>query len=83
MLKVLKPEVIKSLRSIKSVKPNGNWKLNKLEVFKLIGIMVWKVLTVSLTVNTFHTIIPISLNTSNLFSFQLPLGLTLFILLRF
>ena len=48
MLKVLKLEVIKSLRSIKSVKLNGNWKLNKLEVFKLIGIMVWKVLTVSL-----------------------------------
>ena len=48
MLKVLKLEVIKSLRNIKSVKPNGNWKLNKLEVFKLIGIMVWKVLTVSL-----------------------------------
>ena len=48
MLKVLKVEVIKSLRSIKSVKPNGNWKLNKLEVFKLIEIMVWKVLTVSL-----------------------------------
>ena len=48
MLKVLKLEVIKSLRSIKSVKPNGNWKLNKLEVFKLIGIVVRKVLTVSL-----------------------------------
>ena len=48
MLKVLKIEAIKSLRSIKGVKPNGNWKLNKLEVFKLIGIMVWKVLTVSL-----------------------------------
>ena len=48
MLKVLKLKVIKSLRSIKSVKPNGNWKLNKLEVFKVIGIMVWKVLTVSL-----------------------------------
>ena len=48
MLKVLKLKVIKRLRSIKSVKPNGNWKLNKLEVFKLIGIMVWKVLTVSL-----------------------------------
>ena len=45
---MLKLEVIKSLRSIKSVKPNGNLKLNKLEVFKLIGIMVWKVLTVSL-----------------------------------
>ena len=37
MLKVLKLGIIKSLRSIKSVKPNGNWKLNKLEVFKLIG----------------------------------------------
>ena len=48
MLKVLKLEAIKSPRSIKSVKPNGNWKLNMLEVFKLIGIMVWKVLTVSL-----------------------------------
>ena len=48
MLKLLKLEVIKSLRSIESVKPNGNWKLNKLEVFKLIGIVVWKVLTVSL-----------------------------------
>ena len=35
-------------KKYKSVKPNGNWKLNKLEVFKLIGIMVWKVLTVSL-----------------------------------
>ena len=45
---MLKLKVIKCLRSIKSVKPNGNWKLNKLEVFKLIGIMVWKVLTVSL-----------------------------------
>ena len=48
MLKVLKLEVIKSLRSIKSVKPNGYWKLNKLEVFKLIGFVVWKVLTVGL-----------------------------------
>ena len=48
MLKVLKLEVFKSLRSIKSVKPNGNWKLHKLEVFKLIGFMVWKVLTVGL-----------------------------------
>ena len=48
MLNVLKLKVIKSPRSIKSVKPNGNWKLNKLEVFELIGIMVWKVLTVSL-----------------------------------
>ena len=38
MLKVLKLKVIKSLRSIKSVKPNGNWKLNKLEVF---GITNW------------------------------------------
>ena len=45
---MLKLEVIKSLKSIKSVKPNDNWKLNKLEVYKLIGIMVWKVLTVSL-----------------------------------
>ena len=44
MLKVLKLEVIKSLRSIKSVKPNGNWKLNKLEVFELIGFRDGKVL---------------------------------------
>ena len=45
---MLKLEVIKSLRSIKSVKPNGNWKLNKLEVLKQLEFMVWKVLTVSL-----------------------------------
>ena len=37
MLKVFKLEVISSLRSIKSVKPNGNCKLNKLEVFRLFG----------------------------------------------
>ena len=29
MLKVLKLGIIKSLRSIKSVKPNGNWKLKQ------------------------------------------------------
>ena len=48
MLKVLKLGLIKSLRSIKSAKPNSNWKLNNLEVFKLIGFRGWKVLTVSL-----------------------------------
>ena len=48
MLKVLKLGVIKGLRSTKSVKPNGNWELNNLEVFNLIGIRGWKVLTVSL-----------------------------------
>ena len=39
MLKVLKLKVIGSLRSIKSVKLNGNWKPKRLEVLNLIG---WK-----------------------------------------
>ena len=39
MLKVLKLKVIGSFRSVKSVKPNGNWKPKKLEVLNLIG---WK-----------------------------------------
>ena len=39
MLKVLKLKVIGSLRSVKSVKPNGNWKPKKLKVLNLIA---WK-----------------------------------------
>ena len=39
MLKVLKLKVIGSLRSVKSVKPNGNWKPKKLEMLNLIA---WK-----------------------------------------
>ena len=39
MLKVLNLIVIGSLRSVKSVKPNGNWKPKKLEVLNLI---TWK-----------------------------------------
>ena len=38
MLKVLNLKAIGSLRSVKSVKPNGSWKLKKLEVLNLIGI---------------------------------------------
>ena len=34
---MLKLKVTGSFRSIKSVKPNGNWKPKKLEVFNLIG----------------------------------------------
>ena len=39
MLKALNLKVIGSLRSVKSVKPNGNWKPKKLEVLNLIR---WK-----------------------------------------
>ena len=39
MLNVLKLKVIGSLRSVKSVNPNGNWKFKKLEALNLIG---WK-----------------------------------------
>ena len=38
MLKVLNLKAIGSLRSVKSVKPNSNWKPKKLEVLNLIGI---------------------------------------------
>ena len=34
---MLKLKVIGSFRSIKGVKPNGNWKPKKLEVLNLIG----------------------------------------------
>ena len=37
MLKVLKLKVIGSLRSVKSVKPNGKWKPKMLEVLNLLG----------------------------------------------
>ena len=43
-VKVLNLMVISSLRSVKSVKPNGNWKPKKLEVLNLIGWKMWKVL---------------------------------------
>ena len=36
--------VIRSLRSAKSVKPNGNWKPKKLKVLNLIRWKMWKVL---------------------------------------
>ena len=36
VLKQLKLKVIGSLRGVKSVKPNGNWKPKKLEVLNLI-----------------------------------------------
>ena len=48
MLKVLKLKVIKSLRSIKSVKPNGNLKAKLVGSVKTNWIWGWKVLTVSL-----------------------------------
>ena len=35
---MLNIKAIGSLRSVKSVKPNGNWKPKKLEVLNLIGI---------------------------------------------
>ena len=47
MLKVLNLIVIGSLRSVKSVKPNGNWKPKKLEVLKVLTLIrrkMWKVL---------------------------------------
>ena len=42
MLKVLNLKVIGSLRSVKSVKPNGNWKPKKLEVLKVLNLIRWK-----------------------------------------
>ena len=44
MLKVLNLMVIGSLRSVKSVKPNSNWKPKKLQVLNLITWKKWKVL---------------------------------------
>ena len=46
MLKVLKLGVIGSRRSVKSVKPNGNWKPKKLKCVKPNYRGVWKVLVV-------------------------------------
>ena len=46
MLKVLKLEVIGSLRSVESVKPNGNWKPKKFRCVKPNYKGVWKVLDV-------------------------------------
>ena len=46
MLKVLKLEVIGSLRSVESVKPNGNWKPKKFKWVKPNYKGVWKVLDV-------------------------------------
>ena len=47
MLKVLKLGVIGSLRSVESVKPNGNWKPKKFKMCKnLITEELWKVLVV-------------------------------------
>ena len=46
MLKVLNLKVIGSL-SVKSVKPNGNWKPKKLEVLKVLTLIrrkMWEVL---------------------------------------
>ena len=42
MLKVLNLKVIGSLRSVKSVKPNSNWKPKKLEVLKVLNLIRWK-----------------------------------------
>ena len=48
-VKVLKLMIIRSLRSAKSVKPNGNWKPKKFKkVLNLIGWKMWKVLIVCL-----------------------------------
>ena len=46
MLKVLKLGVIGSLRSVESVKPNGNWKPKNLKCVKPNYKGVWKVLVV-------------------------------------
>ena len=43
-VKVLNLMLIRSLRSAKSVKPNGNWKPKKLKVLNLIRWKMWKVL---------------------------------------
>ena len=50
MLKVLKLGVIRSLRSVEGVKPNGNWKPKKFELFlKLLR------LPITIRFNTFNT----------------------------
>ena len=42
MLKVLNIKVIGNLRSVKSVKPNSNWKPKTLEVLKVLNLNRWK-----------------------------------------
>ena len=42
MLKVLNLIVIGSLRSVKSVKPNGNWKPKELEVLQVLTLIKWE-----------------------------------------
>ena len=39
---MLKLQVIRSLRNIKSVEPNSNWKPKKLEVLKVLNLIRWK-----------------------------------------